>query len=335
MIFSAQKSHDLGKTTSFIEVASLAPPYPDVTVLVRRSAEHLPPKAIEGDDWLLTDAITAAQLSTMKANGVSLGSYVDNRIHYGIKTGFNDAFVISSTRREELIRQDARSAEIIKRFVVGRDVRKWIIDYEDRWLIFTRRGIDIKRYPAVKRHLEQWREQLEPKPRGWPTGAEWPGRKAGSYKWYEIQDDIAYHAEFDKPKIIYPVMVRGPRFAFDSERSFANDKAFIIPLADLYLLGVLNSVPAWAYISEKCSKLRGGFYELRSTHLSKIPIPKAPEADRKCIAELVHKCLDTSHADCGEWEREIDERAAFLYGLSAEDLKGMIAKLGGYAENVA
>jgi hypothetical protein len=327
MIFTAQKMRGRDEPTSFIEVESLAPPYPNVTALIRRSAEHLPPEAIDGDDWLLTDATTASRLATMRAYGVPLGEYASGRIYRGVVTGFNDAFVIDSAQREALISQDARSEEIIKRFVVGRDVRKWTIDYRDRWLLFTRRGIDIDAYPAIKRYLEQWRENLEPKPRGWPSGKEWPGRKAGSYKWYEIQDEVAYHAEFDKPKIIYPVMVKSSRFAFESEGSFANDKAFIIPLSDFYLLGVLNSVPAWTYITEKCSKLRGGFYELRSTHLSKVPIPKASEADRESVAALVRKCLDTHDASCGEWEQEIDERVAFLYGLSAEDLEDMIAEL--------
>ncbi|HET7273394.1 MAG TPA: hypothetical protein VFI90_20165, partial [Rubrobacter sp.] len=121
--------------------------------------------------------------------------------------------------------------------------------------------------------------------------------------------------EFAKQKIAYPVMVKDQRFAFDDTGASTNDKAFVMPVDDLYLLGVLNSDPAWSAITELCSKLRGGFYELRDVHLSKVSIPDAPAADRDAIAELVQKCLYAKGVACEEWETEIDERVAALYGL--------------------
>jgi hypothetical protein len=56
-------------------------------------------------------------------------------------------------------------------------------------MVFTRRGIDIEKYPAIRRYLDGYRKQLEPKPKDW-QGSEWPGRKTGAYKWYEVQDPI-------------------------------------------------------------------------------------------------------------------------------------------------
>lgn len=72
-------------------------------------------------------------------------------------------------------------------------------------MIFARHGIDINVYPAIKNHLYQYREQLEARPKDWDKklDGEWKGRKPGKYKWFEIQDNIAYWKEFEKPKIIY------------------------------------------------------------------------------------------------------------------------------------
>lgn len=96
----------------------------------------------------------------METDVVSLAEYVNGQVHPGILIGFNQAFVISGIKRAELIALDSKSAEIIKPLVTGADIRKWHIQHNDKWLIFTRRGIDINRYPAIKKHLEQWREDL-------------------------------------------------------------------------------------------------------------------------------------------------------------------------------
>ena len=104
---------------------------------------------------------------------------------YGVKTGLMDAFIIDRSTRDKLIAEDSSSSEIIKPFLGGKDLKRWHVQPRDLWLIFTRRGIDIKKYPAIKTFLESFRERLEPKPKDWPKGAKWPGRKAGPYQWYK------------------------------------------------------------------------------------------------------------------------------------------------------
>jgi len=306
--------------TTFTQVKSLDPPYPDVKALIEAGGFELPPDAIRGSEWTLADRDTLARLRKMEASGIPLGEYVKGKIYYGIKTGFNEAFVIDGTKRAELIAEDPRSAEIIKPLAVGDDVRRWRINKKDKWLIFTRRGINIDAYRAIKRHLSAFRRELEPRPKDWKPskpGEEWPGRKPGSYKWYEIQDDIAYYAEFDKPKIVYPVMVVSQRFAYDTAGTFTNDKAFIIPTADRFLVGVLNSSQMWEALLANCSGLMGDTIELRAVNVEKVPIPRASDADRDAIAALVQKCLDAKaadpNADVSCWEAEIDAIVERLY----------------------
>ena len=97
-----------------------------------------------------------------------------NKIYWGIKTGCNEAFVIDEKKRAELISADPNSAEIIKPLAIGDDVRRWHVRDKNRYLIFTRRGIEIEKYPAVLAHLELFRERLEPRPKTWDESKRWP-----------------------------------------------------------------------------------------------------------------------------------------------------------------
>jgi hypothetical protein len=302
-------------STRFTEVKSLSAPYPDLKALIQASGSFLPCDAIDGASWLLTDRTCADKIKQMESVGTSLGEYVKGQIYRGVVTGFNKAFVIDERTRDLLIKEDSSSADIIKPLLVGDDIRKWHTRDKDRYLIFTRRGVDINKYPAIKKYLQQWHTELEPKPRNWATAEKWHGRKAGSYKWYEIQDEVAYHTAFSQPKIIYPVMAQNARFTFDDNGAFTNDKAFIIPVYDLYLLGVLNSIYVWKYLESACSELLGKSLELRSIYMNKLPILQASEIERKAISKLVQKCLDAKGIGCETWEKEIDIRVAKLYGF--------------------
>ncbi len=319
MIFIARKG---GKTaaTRYTQVPSLAPPYPDVRAVIDRHGHTLPGDAIHGSDWALADGATVGRLRGMRATGIPLGEYVKEQIYYGVKTGFNTAFVIDGSKRAELIAADPKSAEIIRPLAVGRDIRKWCIDYMDRWLIFTRRGTRIDDYPAIQEYLDRWRTELEPKPREWPADMTWPGRKPGSYKWYEIQDEVAYYAAFDQPKIVFPDIAKEPRFALDATRTFFNDTTFLISTNDSYLLGVLNSRAVLDLYAKLSPRIRGGYLRYKRQYVQQIPIPGASPADRIAIADLVQRCLHASGQgpDIAEWETEINARVEKLYGVECD-----------------
>ena len=167
----------------------------------------LDPNELSSSEWTLDDPRVLRLMEKLRKAGKPLGEVVEGKFYYGIKTGFNEAFVIDEAKRAELVASDPKSAEIIKPFLRGRDVKRWKAEWAGKYLIFTRRGIDIEKYPAVKKHLEQWREKLEPGKPG--------GRKAGSYKWFEIQDNIAYFREFEKPKISWAKYGTAPLFYWE------------------------------------------------------------------------------------------------------------------------
>ncbi|MGB5600296.1 MAG: N-6 DNA methylase, partial [Thiothrix litoralis] len=162
------------------------------------------------DGWRLEDERLQA-LRTKLTKGKRTLKEAYGSPYRGILTGRNEAFVIDNTTRNKLIAADPLSLELIKPFLEGKDLKQWRAESRDIYLIFTRRGVDIEKYPAIKDHLEQYREILEPKPKDW-SGDDLKGRKAGNYKWFEIQDSVDYFAEFEKPKINYGHFSPAPLF---------------------------------------------------------------------------------------------------------------------------
>ncbi|MBC8042085.1 MAG: restriction endonuclease subunit R, partial [Rhizobacter sp.] len=284
--------------------------------------------------WSLADVATKALLEKLKKSGTQLGEYVKGEIYYGIKTGLNEAFVIDAETKARLTGEDAKSADLIKPFLAGRDIKRYAPPESDKFLIFTRRGTDIKKYPAIEKHLLQFKAQLTPKPDTY-KGSEWEGRKAGNYKWFEIQDAVDYYAEFEKKKIIYPNICKQPEFAFDVEGLYTNQKCFIISLEDKYLLGVLNSRVSFFLFQQILPKLRGDFYEPSYVYFKDFPIANATQAQRGEIEKLVERMLELKRkaAVSGGMEREqveafikrtdkeIDAAVYGLYELTAEEIK--------------
>jgi len=223
-----------------------------------------------------------------------LKEYTKGQILYGIKTGLNEVFVISRQQRDELVAADARSAEIIKPFIQGTHLRPWYVEDSSEFLIFSRRGIRIEDFPAVHDYLGQFRAQLEPKPPSWNAEQKWPGRKAGAYQWYELQDTVDYWEAFEQPKIVWPDISKLPRFSMDTQSRYLGNTGYVIPGGDYYLLGILSSWATWFFISKTAQplRLRGDRWQYRliAQFMEEVPIPDAPEPERDAIANLARKC---------------------------------------------
>jgi hypothetical protein len=312
VIFVGQKSFVDGITRSilFTRVESLAHPYPDVRAVVQEQGQQLPTEAVNGADWYLDSAANVRLIHKLRRAGEPLGDYVGGHFYYGIKTGLNEAFVIDRATRDYLIAEDTHSAEVLKPFLRGRDIKRWQVNAQDLWLILARRGINIKEYPAIHAHLQIYEEQLK-------------NRTAGNYEWYELQASPGDTKRFEQPKIVYPDISRVPRFAFDTTHSFTGDTTFLIPTNNLYLLGVLNSKIIAFFFIGIVSQVRGGYLRFKSQYVSQIPIPTAPTPERKAIETLVQQCIDAQgqSTKIAGWEVEIDARVARLYGLTPEEIE--------------
>lgn len=247
----------------------------------------------------------ASVMASMDERCISLGEYVGKDIYYGIKTGFNKAFVLDLATRQRLIAEDKTSRRLIKPLAIGDDVRKWSIDQKDKWLIVTPIGTSIREYPAIYKHLKRYQDQLE-------------ARQDQGNHWWELRA-CTYYDEFNRPKIVFPEIAMEPRFAYDESGVYTNNKAFFIPTNDLFLLGVLNSAPAWEYTKTICAVLgdedKRGRVMLQWVNLKRLPIPKADASSKRRVADLVKKCLDAKSENRLSIESKIDEEVSALYGI--------------------
>ena len=269
------------------------------------AAPGFPQVLLRKGGWILEDPTLVRLFERLMNTGTPLGQYVNGRIYYGIKTGLNDAFVIDQTKRDELVAADPRSAELIKPWLRGGDIKRWTPKWAGLYVIFTRRGIAIQNYPAVHEHLLQWREALQPKQPGEPRMKK--GRKPGDYQWYEIQDNVAYYRDFDVSKIVWPRNTPPweARFAVDDTGSYVNDKGYIIPGGTENLCRYLNSPVIYWLLDKMTTKLRGGYLELKSDNVViEVPIAEEmPLLNSRAPRDLLDETSEVLHV--GPNEREL------------------------------
>ncbi len=300
----------------------------DFPAVFQRQSFGLVQRELKPDGWRLESPAALRLLEKLRRAGQPLGEYVKGRFYRGILTGLNEAFVVDRTTRDRLIAEHPSSAEILKPFLRGRDVKRWRVEPQDLWLIFTRHGIDIIAYPAIHEYLKNFKKRLMP---GTPNG-----RKPGNYKWYEIQDNIAYWQEFEQSKIIIPAIAESTAYASDTKGFFSNDKTSICVASNLnYTLALLNSSVLWWLIRKTAATKQGGFYEFKPMYVSQIPIPNAPTAEQKTLENLVDRIITLKQCDSSiptntnsdnniaTLEREIDERVYRLFALTLEEIQIM------------
>jgi hypothetical protein len=169
----------------------------------------------------------------------------------------------------------------------GADMRPWYQEDEGRYLIFTRRGINLGDYPSVKAYLLPFQERLEPKPIDWDE-SHWKGRKSGSYQWYEIQDPVDYYDVFNGTKIFWPAIGKLPRFSWGEEEYLNNNSGHLIPTDDFSLLGILQSRVIWFAISQICTplRLRAGLWQYQQfiQFIARLPIPNSSLSEKETMS---------------------------------------------------
>lgn len=279
-------------------------------------------ESLSDSGWTLSNQGVQQLLDKLRAAGTPLGEYVQGKIYYGIKTGLNEAFVIDAATRDRLIAEDARSAEVIKPFLAGRDLKRYQTPVCDKYLIFTRRGIEIEHFPAILKYLTEYKERLTPKPKG--HSGDWKGRKEGTYQWYEIQDSIDYWEQFDLPKISLPDIAIQMQALYDISKAFCVNTAYIIPIDDKFLLGLLNSKLVLFFYSNITSSIRGGYLRFINQYLIQIPISNAPSSEKQKIVALVDQIISAKQtdpqSDTTALEAEVDALVYGLYGLTEEEI---------------
>jgi len=297
--------------------------------------------SLSDETWVIEDTQSQNLLKKLNTNGIKLELYLNHMGKYGIKTGLTEAFLINDETRNHIISSDPNSAQFIKPFLLGRDVKPYATSENKSWLILIPKGFTIKRnlspdnpnylseamprygymeynaawkwfrdnYPGIANHLIHYREKAEDR------------TDKGDY-WWELRA-CDYYDKFLQPKIMYQKFQVKPCFIFEDNGMYCNDSMWFIPSSDKALLGILNSKTGWWLISKYCTAIQNGF-QLIWKYFSQIPIAKGNDYVNKQIISLVDEIIllkkQSPDVDTSVLESQIDQLVYQLYDLNDEEI---------------
>lgn len=242
----------------------------------------------------------------------------DVSIYRGVLTGLNEAFIISGKKKDELIAQDPKSAEIIKPILRGRDIKRYKADFADLWLINSHNGygnvprIDVpKDYPAVWEHLQAVNAA---------TNAGLERRQDKGAHWSNLRN-CAYVEDFKAEKNIWLEMSPKPNFLCDTSGFFVLNTAYILTGNALkYLLAALNSTTLDFYFPMIATEVRGATRRYIKQYVEQLPIPQIStdaQLPYECLVDCIQYAYQqglTSEAATFEWVINV-----MVYGLYFEE----------------
>ncbi len=315
-----------------------------------KSARSLPMRqnALSTESFIFANATLLDLRDKMESVGTPLKDW-DIQINYGIKTGANEAFIVPTEKREEILnacktQEERKCTEaLIKPILRGKDIKRYSYEWADLWVIFipwhfpnTNNPKNMEEneqdfsihYPIIYSHLLSHKDKLLKRNKD-ETGKR--------YEWYCLQRWAAnYYQEFEKEKIVYGEIVQEPRFYLDNGECelgyfYAEATSFILTGEHLhYLLGMLHSkLITFAF---KTFYAGGGLgesgYRYKKAFIERLPIPKITPQNQK----LAHKITDGAKAileakgkdpkaNTQELEKEIDALVYQLYNLTDEEIK--------------
>lgn len=255
----------------------------------------------------------------------------DIKINFGIKTGFNEAFIIDGTKKDELISKDSKNSEIIKPILRGRDIKKYSANFADLWIVNTHNGlksenvdrIDVEKdYHSIFNHFKKYEDKLQK-------------RQDKGDHWTNLRN-CAYLKEFQKEKIVWAEIVYDSAFYYDDQGFYPEATVFIMTGECLkFITAFLNSkLLTFAFkLFYSGGDLRGNTFRYKKAFLERLPIPKLSAIDREPFEALVDKIIEVKKispdADITKLEENIDQLVYKLYDLSPEEIKIVESSLGG------
>ena len=286
-------------------------------------SDYIKQNGVEGyrfdssESWVILSEIEQRIKAKIEAVGTPLKDW-DIQINYGIKTGFNEAFIINGEKRKELIAQDPKSAEIIRPILRGRDIKRYGYYFADLYLINTHNGvkekgikrINIEDYPAVKAHLDLFYPQLEKRADQGDTP-------------YNLRN-CAYIEDFYKQKIVWKAVGKNLAFSILEEGKFLTAPAsFITSEKGLYyILGFLCSSFGKYFIYSNSDTTGAGDIMLNIQSLIKIPIPQLESNKQKTIEDKVFEIINLKgkNISTDTLEKDIDSLINNIFGFNDDEI---------------
>ncbi len=280
---------------------------------------------INSEQWIILDKTKITIKEKLQTIGKPLKDW-NIEINYGIKTGYNEAFIIDTETKERLCFQEPKSIQILKPILRGKDIKKWQASWQGFWLINSHNGyknipaVNVpKDYPAIYDYLLQ--HEAKASTRG-DKGKHWTNLR-----------NCVYVDNFEKEKIIYPNMSKYLPFVYDATKMYTNQKCFIMTGDNLkYLVAILNSTVSSYWIQNNCPELQGGTRELSYIFMQHLPIPNIPESEQAPFVDLTSRILSLTQSDdysvnaekqkqVTSLQAQIDRLVYALYGITDDEMK--------------
>jgi hypothetical protein len=283
------------------------------------------------NSWVILSPVEQRIKAKIEAVGTPLKDW-DIQINYGIKTGCNDAFIISGEKRNELIEQDQKNEEIIRPLLRGRDIKRYGYEFADLYLLFIPWHFPLhtdpaiqgasglaehafqQQYPAIYNHLLKYKKELSKRNKA-ETGIR--------YEWYALQRWGAnYIDDFSKQKIVYPNMTKFLPFYFDNQGFYQNDKSFMIVGEDIAFLTAFFNSSLFKYcFLDNFPELQGGTRELRKIFFDKISVLKVDIETNNLFEDKIKEIqkLKVQNIETKDKEIELDNLIFDLYQLTDEE----------------
>lgn len=288
--------------------------------------------SLSKESFTFSDENTSALKAKIERIGTPLKEWYGLNINYGIKTGYNEAFIITTEKRNEILAnckdeaEKERTAKLIRKMLRGRDIKRYSYEWAGLWVIgtFPSLKLDIEQYPALKQYLSQFLPRIE-------QSGEKGCRKKTSNKWFETQDNIAYYEEFEKEKIVWNRISSDLCFSYDNQKNFILDSMFSITFYSninlKYLIANLNSSISKFWIKNNAATLGDGIYGAK-IYIEKLPIPKINSKNQKLVDELINLVDEilkakeqNKNASTQELENKINSLTYKLYNLTEDEIK--------------
>ena len=266
--------------------------------------------------WIIFNPIEYAIRRKIDKKGTPLSKW-EIAINYGIKTGYNEAFIISAEKKNELIKADPKSAEIIRPILRGKDIKRYSSKFANLWLINTHNGIkdqhvlpiNVNHYPAIKKYLDQYYDKLAK-------------RSDKGITPYNLRNCV-YMNDFLQQKIVWGNLCLSAQFAIADEGFFINAPSPMIVPGNKYLLAVLNSRLGDWYIRQLGVTRNGGYFEYKPMFVEQLPVPKISIEEQSDFVNLVNEVLlhKQQNRDSTEIEEIINKKVYELYELTDSEIQ--------------
>ena len=241
----------------------------------------------------------------------------DIQINYGIKTGFNEAFIISSEKRNELLQKCPECDEIIRPILLGRNIKRYSFEWEGLWLINSHNGnknqgiarVEVDRdYPTIFKYLAQFQLKLEKR---LDKGDHWTNLR-----------NCAYLEDFNKYKIAWGNLSLNAQFSLIPPSFVINAPSPFFSTDNLYLLAVLNSVIGDYYIKQLGVSRSGGYIEYKPMFVGNLPIPEVTEEQQEPIKKLAENIIANrlKGTNVIALEKELNDKIFKLYDMTDQEI---------------